>query len=72
MSEMTLDRVPAVSAAGSPEVTGTAPDDLAALFDLDARSLPVPDITGSNTTTDCTDNGCSATCPSVGCTPGCK
>lgn len=47
-------------------------DDITAdLFDLDARAVPVLDMTGSNTTTDCTDNGCSKTCPSVGCTKGC-
>lgn len=62
-----------VPATQTPGVPGTALDDLtASLFDLDARALPVPDMTGSNTTTDCTDNGCSATCPSVGCTPGCR
>jgi hypothetical protein len=43
----------------------------AGLFDLDTRAVPVPDISGSNTTTECTDNGCSSTCPSVGCTKGC-
>lgn len=36
------------------------------LFDLDARVVPVSDMAGSNTTTDCTDNGCTATCRSVG------
>jgi len=47
--------------------------DIAAdLFNLDARAVPVLDMTGSNTTTDCTDNGCSATCTSVGCTTNCK
>lgn len=70
MTATTLDRIPQQPAA--PEAEGTAPGDLEALFGLDARSLPVPDITASNTTTDCTDNGCSATCPSVGCSAGCK
>ncbi|MGH3275739.1 MAG: hypothetical protein ACRDNZ_15615 [Streptosporangiaceae bacterium] len=47
-------------------------DITAELFDLDARMVPAPDMTGSNTTTQCTDNGCSSTCPSVGCTKGCR
>jgi hypothetical protein len=47
-------------------------DITADLFDLDARAVPAPDMTGSNTTTQCTDNGCSSTCPSVGCTKGCR
>jgi hypothetical protein len=46
-------------------------DITADLFDLDARTVPAPDMTGSNTTTQCTDNGCSSSCPSVGCTQGC-
>lgn len=72
MSAVTLDHR-AVPATRIPEMTGTALDDLTArLFDLDARAVPVPDMTGSNTTTECTDNGCSSTCPSVGCTPGCR
>lgn len=70
MTEMLLDHTPVLSVVS--ETADTVPGDLEALFDLDARSLPVPDITASNTTTDCTDNGCSGTCPSVGCTPGCK
>lgn len=45
---------------------------IADLFALDARTVPVQDMTGSNTTTDCTDNGCSGTCPSVGCSAGCS
>lgn len=50
----------------------TVLDDITAdLFDLEARAVPVLDMTGSNTTTDCTDNGCSKTCTSVGCTKGC-
>lgn len=50
----------------------TVLDDITAdLFDLDARAVPVLDMSGSNTTTECTDNGCSRTCPSVGCTKGC-
>ena len=72
MSAATLDHR-AVPATGIPEMTDTALDGLTAgLFDLDARAVPVPDMTGSNTTTECTDNGCSSTCPSVGCTPGCR
>jgi hypothetical protein len=50
----------------------TPDDPLADLFNLDARVVPALDMTGSYTTTDCTDNGCSATCPSVGCTTGCR
>ncbi|WP_322769907.1 hypothetical protein [Frankia sp. Cr1] len=42
------------------------------LFDLDTRAVPVPDIAGSNTTSDCTDDGYSRTCPSVGCSATCK
>jgi len=72
MSAAALDHR-AVPATGIPEMTGTALDDLTAgLFDLDVRAVPVPDMTGSNTTTECTDNGCSSTCPSIGCTPGCR
>jgi hypothetical protein len=52
---------------------GATPDDaLADLFDLDARAVPALDMTGSNTTSECTDNGCSSTCPSVGCSKGCR
>jgi hypothetical protein len=48
-------------------------DDITAdLFNLDARAVPVLDMTGSNTTTDCTDNGCSGNCTSVGCTTNCR
>lgn len=48
-------------------------DDLTAeLFDLGLRAVPATDMSGSNTTTDCTDNGCSGTCPSVGCSTGCN
>lgn len=56
----------------SMEQSAVLDDVTADLFDLDARAVPVLDMTGSNTTTDCTDNGCSATCTSVGCTTGCK
>lgn len=70
MTATTVDRIPPLPAA--PGADSAASGDLEALFGLDTRSLPVPDITASNTTTDCTDNGCSGTCPSVGCTPGCK
>ncbi|ORT53042.1 hypothetical protein KBI5_08770 [Frankia sp. KB5] len=42
------------------------------LFDLGVRAVPVPEVSGSNTTTDCTDDGCSATCPSVGCSATCN
>lgn len=42
------------------------------LFDLSIRAVPVTDVAGSNTTSDCTDDGCSATCPSVGCSATCK
>jgi hypothetical protein len=73
MSAITPDRGCSAPAAGIPEVTGTVLDDLtAALFDLDARAVLIADMTGSNTTTECTDNGCSSTCPSVGCTKGCR
>jgi len=54
------------------EAIATLADITAELFDLDARMVPAPDMTGSNTTTQCTDNGCSSTCPSVGCTKGCR
>lgn len=47
-------------------------DDLTAdLFNLDVKMAPVYDMTGSNTTTQCTDNGCTNTCRSCGCTRGC-
>ena len=42
------------------------------LFNLDRRAVPVHDMAGSNTTSQCTDNGCSGTCTSVGCTKGCR
>ncbi|KPM55453.1 hypothetical protein ACG83_08900 [Frankia sp. R43] len=42
------------------------------LFDLDTQAVPVADVSGSNTTSDCTDDGCSATCPSVGCSATCQ
>ncbi|WP_322770646.1 hypothetical protein [Frankia sp. Cr1] len=42
------------------------------LFDLGTRAVPVRDVAGSNTTTDCTDNGCSGTCLSVGCSATCR
>jgi hypothetical protein len=41
------------------------------LFDLGTRVVAVADVAGSNTTTDCTDNGCSGNCPSVGCSASC-
>ncbi|MFB6724844.1 hypothetical protein ACFCV3_32005 [Kribbella sp. NPDC056345] len=37
------------------------------LFDLDVRTLKVPMACSNNT-----DDGCSASCPSVGCTGTCK
>lgn len=47
----------------------TALDDATAdLFDLDVRTIPVPDISGC---TNNTDDGCSASCPSVGCSATC-
>ncbi|MDQ1294989.1 MAG: hypothetical protein QG608_2874 [Actinomycetota bacterium] len=42
------------------------------LFDLDTRTVPVTDIVGSNTTSDCTDDGCSSTCTSRGCSATCR
>ncbi len=42
------------------------------LFDLGTRAVPVGDVDESNTTSDCTDDGCSRTCPSVGCSATCK
>ncbi|WP_283137078.1 hypothetical protein [Rhizohabitans arisaemae] len=69
MSVITLDHGGAAAADSAAAVL----DDLTAgLFDLDLRAVPVPDITAANTTTDCTDNGCSKTCPSVGCSKGCR
>lgn len=61
----------AVAVVGSLEQSNVLDTITADLFDLDARAVPALDMTGSNTTTDCTDNGCSATCPSVGCSKGC-
>jgi hypothetical protein len=42
------------------------------LFDLDVKTVPVPDIKGLNTTTDCTDDGCTKTCTSRGCSKTCN
>lgn len=39
------------------------------LFDLDVRDLPIPDILGCDNHT---GDGCSASCPSVGCSATCK
>jgi hypothetical protein len=74
MSAITLGRPGTAPAGRIPEgTTGIVLDDItAALFDLDARAVPAADMTGSNTTTECTDNGCSSTCPSVGCSSGCS
>lgn len=72
MSAVIVDHGQTAPVAEVPGAADTPLDDLTAeLFDLDVRAVPVPDMTGSNTTTECTDNGCSSTCPSVGCTPGC-
>ena len=38
------------------------------LFDLDIRMMPMPEIQGCNNNT---DDGCSASCPSVGCSATC-
>ncbi len=62
----------AVAPTGCSKEAAALADITADLFDLDSRTVPAPDMTGANTTTQCTDNGCSSTCPSVGCTRGCR
>jgi hypothetical protein len=69
MSAITLRRGD-TTAGGTPTVA-VLDDLIAELFDLGLRAVPATDMAGSNTTTDCTDNGCSASCPSVGCSTGC-
>lgn len=57
--------------ADSPAVLDRPDTDLdrltADLFDLDVRTMPVPMACTNNT-----NDGCSASCPSVGCSATCK